>query len=87
MSICGNCGIEADRIKYFYTVNGRIENCPQCTNKHIPLSLFSRDNIHVQGAFGGKGKRTAAHNDDISRRRLAPDGSVYRDRGRRTFQI
>ena len=81
--ICPNCGSETQRVKSFYNENGRIDNCPNCPNKHIPIPLFSRDMIKVQGAFGGKGKRTAAHNDDISRRRVASDGSVYRDYGRR----
>ena len=62
-----------------------VETCSACS-VHAETSPL----LFVSGACGGnwdrKGKRTPAHEADIRRRRLAPDGkTVYRDYGRRYF--
>lgn len=81
--ICENCNSTTYRYRSYTDSKGnRIVNCPYCPTKYTPTPLFRTGLIKVAGSMGGIGKRSAAHNDDISRRRVAPNGEVYRDRGR-----
>lgn len=81
--ICTNCGSETHKIKQY----GHISNCPYCPDKYIPKPIVGR---FIRASLGLKsvGKRTAAHDLDISRRRLAEDGrTVIRDYGKKYFTI
>ena len=78
---CPNCGNEnATRLSYYG--NGVI-NCKYCPVRYEPKPLFSR---FVRAVLGvdSIGRRTAAHDADMSRRRLAEDGrTVIRDYGKK----
>ena len=84
--ICPNCKSETHRTSmYFLKDRTKIEQCSQCPERYIPRPLFDSSKIKVRGQFGPKSIRTAAHDANIRRRKLAPDGSVYLDYGRRVF--
>lgn len=74
--ICENCHNVVYRKKISFINGKRVERCSECS------TIFDV-NLMVKV----KGKRSAAHNNDISRRKCAPDGSVYRDYGRRSFVV
>ena len=83
---CDACGSNSpSRLSYFCSGGKIIKQCSDCPEKHESAPMFNRNMIKVRGAYGGKSLRTAAHDADISRRRMAPDGSVYRERGRKSF--
>ena len=82
---CSSCGSKTTKITCFFVKNRLSWQCKYCPAHHIPQPLFSQDLIRVRGAFGGIGRRTARHDADISRRKLSPDGEVYRDYGRKVI--
>lgn len=89
---CSNCNSETNRTSIYFLEDGRkIEQCTFCPEKYQPRQIYKTDGIYVRGGrdhLRSVGKRTAAHDADISRRRLSPDGKeVYREVGRRTFQV
>lgn len=71
--ICPSCGTSVYRTKTFYLESGeKIEQCKYCPKKHIPKPLAG---LFIRAALGinSKGKRTVAHDNDISKRILAED--------------
>lgn len=79
---CPTCKQETYRITRFES--GHVQ-CPNCPKKHVPAGTLD----FKGGSFANSssGKMTAAHRDNIERRRLAPDGEVYIDRGRKSFML
>jgi hypothetical protein len=75
---CPQCHKEVDRIITISRHGVLISGCSSC----IPLVGDSTTIIdHKTGTM------TVAHRKDIERRRVAPDGSVYRDYGRKSFIV
>ena len=83
--LCNNCNSETLSVKFICLKDKLIQNCPNCPEKQSLTPIFNRDMIHVRGAYGEKSLRTAAHDADISRRKRAPDGHIYRDYNKKTF--
>lgn len=82
---CHNCGKEVYRITTFE--NG-ISQCRYCPDKYVPQAIVGSYIKSASGIHETKSRRTAAHNNDISRRRLAEDGkTVIRDYNRKMFNL
>ena len=52
--------------------------CPYCSDKPVLTPIYGRF-IRAVLPVDSVGRRTAAHDADIVRRRLREDGSVYRN--------
>lgn len=82
--ICPSCGSEVIRIRTFE--NG-VSQCRECPDKYVPNPMVGMFIRHA-GGIHEKSRRTAAHDADISRRRLAGDGkTVIRDYGKKVFNF
>ena len=81
---CGNCGKEdVIRVKTFFYKGQKIERCKHCIREG---EIQSRQGLQIRGDLYGIG--TAAHWNDISNRRLAPDNkTVYYDTGKKHFTM
>ena len=69
-----------------YFVNGKkVMQCSGCAkvNKRSGLMQFSQGSSF----YTPSGKMTAAHNDDISHRKVAKDGAVYRNYERVSINV
>lgn len=85
---CENCGSDkATRQSTYFLGNGKkVVNCEYCPDKYSPTPLVGKGVQYTSIHHEGK-PRTMAHDMDISRRRLAPDGSVYRDYKSKSFVV
>lgn len=80
--ICPSCASDTSKVSLFE--NGKWQ-CRFCPDKYTPRPILD----FKTGSFANSstGKMTAAHRDHIERRALAADGSVYQDRGRKSFTL
>ena len=73
---CPSCSFETHRVTVFE--NG-LSQCPYCPVKYVPKPAVGLFIKHASGIHQFS-RRTAAHDADISRRRVAEDGkSIVRD--------
>lgn len=86
--ICPNptCGNEkAYAVTFYGTGENKVAICDHCKGSYTPKPIVGLGIRHI-GGVNSTGKRTAAHDMDISRRRLAPDGkNVIRDYNGKMF--
>lgn len=61
-----------------------LERCELCFRLHV---MNVKDSSFGLGKTKAGHKVTAAHYDDIVRRRIGSDGKVYRDNGRKSITI
>mgnify|MGYP001579341885 CR=1 FL=1 len=83
---CKTCGLEGSRA--FYDPKSHKWYCSSCPEKpERPMSLLLSKSflLRIQGRHGGVGKRTTAHDNDISHRKVMPNGEVIRDYGKKSF--
>ena len=84
--ICPNCKNSVHKYKTHYTKRGNVVTCSYCSNGYVPEGQLN----FRQGSFvySPTGKMTAAHNEDISHRRLAEDRvHVERHYNKRYFTL
>lgn len=82
---CPSCKSDVFSLETIYTPAGKVTQCRECPEKlERQGALNWRQGSSI---YSSSGKMTAAHSDDISRRKIGPDGKVYRDYGRRSFTI
>lgn len=88
--ICPSCGSETHSVKSVTkTVDGdrnkteTIEWCPYCPDKPVLEPLFPYGPNAGSFANSDSGKMSPAHRRDIEVRRCGPEGTMYRDLGRK----
>lgn len=80
---CPNCKARTHKFK---TVFGA-KTFSYCSGCRPSLELTPIIKVRGGRDLDSRGLRTAVHDNDMSRRRLAPDGQVYRDYGRKYFTV
>lgn len=81
---CTSCGSEVVKI---ITFENGITQCRECPKKYVPKPMVGLFIKHASG-INERSRRTAAHDQDISRRRLGSDGkTVVRDYKKKVFAM
>ena len=73
---CPNCGKEVSKVRIRYENGVSVSGCRNCIEQ-LAKPMIIDDSMGFRIGVG--------HRNDIRRRKLAPDGSVYRDYGKRYF--
>ena len=79
--ICPICYEEVNLIRTRYENGEKIEGCVKCVGR------VQRLHPHDMKVRLADGYISPAHLDDIKRRKKAPDGEIYRERGKKSFNV